>query len=534
MGPRQRGMPMPSEDLSDTIARTRRRYDETPYLSGPIQRSHPGRLAAIASWRGLAAPEPAAARVLEIGCASGGNLLPLALTLPDASFLGVDLSPAQISAGEARQARLGIDNVEFRAASFESLGEADGSFDFILCHGVYSWIPEPLRDSLLQTIRGRLAPDGVAYVSFNVLPGWRLFQIARDSMLLNARLIDDPRERAAKSRELFALLNAHSPEKHTYGQFWRREAQRILAGGDAYIEHEIFEELNAPETFLDFVTRLGRFDLDYLGESDLSGNNPQSFVPESVEAIEALAGGDRFKRETYVDIFTGRSFREVLIVRGGRTEALAATPPEGTLAKLHFLPAVDLKWRSDDEGPGAFLLTDDKNVLTFQNVEGVAGLKRLVDRKPASSTLEDLLIDGNASEDARASLEEALRVIVEVGFSAISAAPVVCASRLVERPRIWPIAGFDSVVGDLTATLRHSGFRFQPLQRFLASRLDGSNTRDDLVAAVAELAANGQLAMTGPGGAPLEAGELQARLEAAVDQALDGFLRHGLLMAPRA
>src|SRR5207244_3797320 len=152
-------------------------------------------------------------------------------------FLGVELSGVQIATGEARRQRLGLGNVELRADSFEALGEADGAFDFIICHGVYSWIPEPLRDGLLRVIQARLAPDGLAMVSFNVLPGWRLFQIARDAMLLHAAMSDDPSRRAAETRALFAALAAESANKHTYGKFWRDEAQRMAAGGDAYLAH---------------------------------------------------------------------------------------------------------------------------------------------------------------------------------------------------------------------------------------------------------------------------------------------------------
>ncbi len=113
-----------SDPLVEALDRTRQSYDDTPYVHAPMMRSHPGRLAARAVWRGLAAPDAAKARVLEIGCASGGNLLPMAATMPGARFLGVDLSPMQIAAGEARRRRYGLTNVELRADSFEALGEA--------------------------------------------------------------------------------------------------------------------------------------------------------------------------------------------------------------------------------------------------------------------------------------------------------------------------------------------------------------------------------------------------------------------------
>ena len=100
--------PDDAEALRQALERTRQSYDETPYVSAPLIRQHPGRMAAHARWRGLAAPSPASARVLEIGCASGGHIIPLAAATPAARFLGVDLSATQIAAGQARIDRLGL------------------------------------------------------------------------------------------------------------------------------------------------------------------------------------------------------------------------------------------------------------------------------------------------------------------------------------------------------------------------------------------------------------------------------------------
>ncbi len=67
---------------------------------------------------GLKAADAASARVLEIGCASGGHVLPLAAMHPRAQFLGVDLSPVQIEAGERLRAALGLQkNAALKAQS---------------------------------------------------------------------------------------------------------------------------------------------------------------------------------------------------------------------------------------------------------------------------------------------------------------------------------------------------------------------------------------------------------------------------------
>ena len=515
--------------VAAAVERTRKSYDETPYFSAPLMRSHPGRLAAQALWRGLAAPDAAKARVLEIGCASGGNLLPLAAVLPDASFLGLDLSPAQIAAGEARRQRYGLANVELRADTFEALGEADGEFDFIVCHGVYSWIPEPLRESLMRVVRARLAPTGLAMVSFNVLPGWRVLQIARDAMLLNARLIDEPARRPEKTRELFALLAAQSPDKRTYGKFWRDEAQRMVAGGDAYLAHEIFEDSNAPETFADFIARAGGSDLEYLSEAVAVANNAADLAPDAAQTIEALAGGDRLKRETYIDIFSGRSFREALLVRAGRTGALSPAPPPQTLKALHFLPALDFEFASD--APDAFLIRAGGAELGFSGLAGAApAMRRLAGRRPGSSSWMDLVPEPDKSRQTAAG--EALRVAVEAGLVSVSTLAVACATRLAERPRLWGLAAGDAPVSAFSVTLRHSAFQFAPLQRLLAPLVDGTRTRDDLVDAAVGMALSGRLSIGGPGGPIIEPARMRGPVEGAVDAALAGFLRNALLIDP--
>src|SRR4051794_35074498 len=112
-----------------------------PYESVPFPQTQPARLAAVAHVFSLAAPSPRTARVLELGCASGGNLIPLAAHYPEGEFVGVDLSQRQIDEGKARIERLGLKNIRLRQMSLMDLKPKDGTFDYIICHGVYSWVP---------------------------------------------------------------------------------------------------------------------------------------------------------------------------------------------------------------------------------------------------------------------------------------------------------------------------------------------------------------------------------------------------------
>jgi SAM-dependent methyltransferase len=124
-------------------------YDEVPYSSTPFYYTQPDCLATMATLHGMT---PAAAdhcRVLELGCGRGGNLIPLAVSLPESRFVGIDLSRRQVAEGRSVVEKLGLSNIELRPMNILDIDEGFGSFDYIICHGVYSWVPDEVRDQIL-------------------------------------------------------------------------------------------------------------------------------------------------------------------------------------------------------------------------------------------------------------------------------------------------------------------------------------------------------------------------------------------------
>ncbi len=157
-------------------------YDVVPYFSAPFQATHPDRLATVATLFGLKPAPAERSRVLELGCAGGGNLIPMAVALPGSQFLGIDQSSRQVDQGQEIIAGLGLKNIALRVASLLDIDESYGTFDYIICHGVYSWVRENVQDKILEICATRLAPTGVAYVSYNTLPGWHMQGMIRDMM----------------------------------------------------------------------------------------------------------------------------------------------------------------------------------------------------------------------------------------------------------------------------------------------------------------------------------------------------------------
>jgi len=163
-----------ASDPDDAVDQLRAAYDLTPYCSNSFPQSAPGQLAAIAHLFGLEAAEVATSRVVEIGCAAGGNLIPFAAAHPQARVVGVDLSQVQIDHGRRRVQALNLDNLRLIAGDIARMNLAElGQFDFVIAHGVYSWVPTEVQEALLSAFRRLLVPEGITYISYNVYPGWK-------------------------------------------------------------------------------------------------------------------------------------------------------------------------------------------------------------------------------------------------------------------------------------------------------------------------------------------------------------------------
>ncbi|MCP4284229.1 MAG: class I SAM-dependent methyltransferase, partial [Gammaproteobacteria bacterium] len=141
-------------------------------------------------------------RVLEMGCGDGSNIMPMAYEFPESEFLGIDLSPVQIGIGQRHVDSLGLMNIRLDARNIMDMGPGDGKFDYIIVHGVYSWVPDRVKDKILDICRNNLADQGIAYISYNVLPGWQFNKSMRDIMLYRSRHINTPKERVSATMEL--------------------------------------------------------------------------------------------------------------------------------------------------------------------------------------------------------------------------------------------------------------------------------------------------------------------------------------------
>jgi methyltransferase-like protein/ubiquinone/menaquinone biosynthesis C-methylase UbiE len=307
-------------------------YDEVPYLSHPMAYTHPDVLATVARIAGLTPPELDGARVLELGCGTGANLMPMADTLPGASFVGIDLSSRQIAMGNEIVEAAGLENLVLHAESITDFDGSLGPFDYIICHGVYSWVPAHVRDAILDICRRDLTPEGLAYISYNTYPGWHMRGIIRDLLYFHAKHFDTPEEQIANTRGLLDfLVKTFGNDPSSFATIVRGEGERLAAEGDHYLFHEHLETFNEPMYFHQFIEQIGGKGLQYVGEAFL-GNLQMQVARQAQEALLAIAT-DMLDFEQYIDFVVSRTFRRSVICRD--TLAVERVPRPAAVTSMY-------------------------------------------------------------------------------------------------------------------------------------------------------------------------------------------------------
>src|SRR4051812_45135960 len=253
-------------------------------------------------------------RMLELGCGDGGNLLPLAAAFPQATFVGLDLSGGAIERGRALAQEAGLANVRLEQADLGTVDAGSlGRFHAVAAHGVYSWVPAAVRDRLMALVGACLERDGVAYVSYNALPGGHLRALVRDVLRLHVAGLRDAQERLAAARELLRTLPSLSAWR---GGALEAHVKRALERDDAGLFHDEIAEVNDAVHVSALDTHAREHGLRYFTEAVLSAtvDGPRS---DAVRRALDEHGDDRLAREQHLDLLELRLYRESLLCREG-------------------------------------------------------------------------------------------------------------------------------------------------------------------------------------------------------------------------
>lgn len=287
-------------------------FDALPYRHGAIPATHPARLGAIARLLGRGAAMPDRCRVLELGGGEGMNLLPLAERFPDSQFVGVDFSAEQIRVGEEARRAAGIGNARLVCEDLRKFEMEEGAFDYVIAHGVYSWVTDDVKNRLLGICAQALAPEGIACISYNVHPGWGLLGSLRAIIRSELVTASNPREHAR--RLLPALQRSFAGQDTPYAKLMAEALAEMQAKPDALLFHDELEVVNDPVTLSDFTKHAGVHGLHYLAEADFS-SMPLEHLPAAAQTELAGLGVDFLRGQQLLDLLGNRKLRASLLTK---------------------------------------------------------------------------------------------------------------------------------------------------------------------------------------------------------------------------
>lgn len=459
-------------------------YESLPYTSMPYAQTQPSRLAAIATLHGMAPPAAETASVLELGCASGGNLIPLAARFPQARFLGFDLGRKHVEEAEKSIGELGLGNIEIRQGDIAQLRLTE-KVDYIICHGVFSWTPRAVQEAVFALCRDALSASGVAFVSFNVLPGWRMRGAIRDLCLRHTAGEPAPSRRVAMVRALLNDIASLSNASEPYGLLLRSEAQRIAHRPASYIMGEFMSAENEAFFFSEFEERARRFELSYLADADLEAAVPETLSPSFQQRLAVYA--DSAQREQYIDYFTGRPFRGALLVNA----SVARTPFDA--ARLQHLQLSGELTPTAGAGDTAPSFEDARGRAVRSSDPAVRqALARLAGANPATLSFSELVAAGDTQSAARVC--ESLGLLLRAGQLGVSSASLRVGKGDAARPRAWEVARKQAASGAPFVTNQaHAPVLVKPITAWMLARLDGATEQSLLTTNLADVLRHGEL-----------------------------------------
>lgn len=482
-------------------------YDEMPYVDLPFMQTHPGRLAVLGNLFGMRTPAVDSCRVLELGCASGGNLIGMAVALPNARFLGIDLSSHQIEQGRQTIAALGLRNIALRHADITNVDAAYGEFDYIVSHGIYSWVPADVREKLLSICRENLVPNGVAYVSYNTLPGWKIRGILRDAMLYRSGPAPGAMQRVRQARTVLDFLARNLPRESPYGVALRQDLEGVLNMSDPFLCHDLLEDVNEPVYFHQFIDAAQRHAMQYLAEAEFSAMAPK-LSPQIREELRHIAP-DIIAREQYLDFLHHRSFRQTLLVHQSvkLNRNLAAHSVRDFQVASQALSVAETPDLTD--GVSESFRAPGGATISAVSAVSKAALLLLARQWPGALPFTQLLAaardrvrDATGGAAGVATLEADTRTLGIEMLQCYAAGVVelrVWSPQLSLAPSARPVASalamLQSVDGNEVTNLLLQRLTLDGIERALLPLLDGSRDRDALVATLGRADDEGKLGL---------------------------------------
>lgn len=480
-------------------------YAEIVYWSVPHHDADPNRIAAVARLHGLTAPDPTSARVLELGGGDGGNAMAIGSAWPRSHSLCVDLSEAAIERGRGLVTTAGLDNVELLAADLLEFEPEQGAYDYVVVHGVYSWVPDVVRTATFAIAARALAPDGVLVVDHNARPGWDLWHPSRSLLRLGAATGSTAAEEIERGRACISLAAELGADDSLYGQVLELSRVRAAERTDSHLYHDDMGPVTAPFAVHQVAGAAAAHGLGYVGQ--LRATDWWETDARVAATIEARFGHDPVLAQRFADLVRGPQFQAAVFARQDVVDRSRTPMRAAAACRCVITPELVASGDADPDWGAMERSLVDAAVQAGPRgvVVGDVAAQLAASAVPSGCEVEDVV--------GAAALELASAQVV-----ALRATHPPAAARAGARPVAHALARAQTHHTQVVTRLVHDYVVIDdPLSTTVLQLLDGGHDHDSLCAEIA-----GRLWGDGASG---------DAIRPQVEQVLERFAREGLLRA---
>ncbi len=516
-------------------------YDEIPYESNPYAQSHPEHLRTLGFLFGMDPVSMDKARILELGCSSGGNIIPMAYYSPGSKIIGIDSSKVQIELANSCVKDLGLKNIEFKCCSIADLDGSLGKFDYIIVHGIFSWVPIEIRKKIFEVCGKLLTEQGIAYISYNRLPGWNMVKSIRDMMLYHGSFFTNIHEKINQSKVFLNFVSSSlDGQQSPFALFLKQEMKLLEKQPDSYLRHDHLEEINQPYYFYEFMTEANGYGLQYLADSKVSSMFLGNMPPKVIEQLSVI--NDIVRLEQYMDFIYNRRFRTTLLCRNNVSLNRSLTADDINKFYLIFkiipekpLSTIDLNNKKEDlkfyynntemsvstTSPTmkAILYTFAENVINPLKVESIIELASKKIKNSAEQIKVDLLTQG---------MQFFLKGLID-----ISLVSNVHIKQIPSKPKVSQLTKYqvEKTPNLWVTNNKHERISINFFDKYALRYMDGSISKDQIILKVIENHVNnGEVTLSKDNKKIEDKIEIKKELELFMEQTLERLLQNCLFV----
>lgn len=465
-------------------------YNKIHYEGVIAPNSFPDHLALCAIWHNSGHSPLQRFRFTELGCGDGANLLPLAFYHRDSTFIGIDSSESALKRAQEGARTIGLRNVQLLNKDICEIEPAElAPSDYIVVHGLYSWVTEDARNAILNICGKKLSNKGLAYISYNAQPGWATRSIVRETLRRSTKVQEASLEQKSEQATKIAsqILDDLPSRDYAFAALLAEELERVRDGKPFYVFHEYLTEFNEGFWLRDFVGNARQYGLRYVGDAQFCRWEGQ--IPKDLRDELSQRDLDPIEQEETADLLCHRYFHASVLSRDGAPREIMSH--KDILERVSM--ATSLCAESDPfdltEKVVERFIENHGQVVTLDTAITKAAVVLLAAQWPAGMKLEALYQQASAlliqygcdvMGDARAQLMDELTTLFEAGVIDVRLTEPGGNKTASEYPKIHALARYEIEHREALTTPYHMPLTLNDDMLKIAGVMNGCKSAKEL------------------------------------------------------